>query len=287
MAFEAYPQTAEKKNRVRTCWTLLLVGLLAVGVFLCWSRLHRDAENPEDAPLCRVELPLLAHADGTRLLNTAMEQLRDTSLFPFEVAGSSVIPSNETHHLNKVTPNEDGMECSAATYGSYPIRLMSTAWKSLHTGDVIVDLGAGIGYVAAAAAMLTNATFRGIELSLTRANTACEVLSSLNRALDEGGHAAAKAPGRPMRTVEIWNGDLFMPPPAAVAAPPAGSRFVAFSYANCFSDSFIIRIMKYVGSLPHPGAQLMISKLPKDESKIPEFGLRRTRNSGMNTYERA
>lgn len=287
MAFEAYPQAAEKGNRLRTCWTLLFVGLVALGIIACWRGVHQLAGEPDVPPLCSVEIPFLAHGDASRLLDTAMKQLRDTTLFPFDTAGSSVIPTEETHHLNKLTPNEDGMECSAATYGSYPIRLLSSAWQKTRKGDVMVDLGAGIGYVAAAAAMLTNVTFRGIELSLTRASTACEVVASLNRALQQGGHAAAEAPGRPTRTVEIWHGDLFKPPAAAVAPPPAGSRFVAFSYANCFSDSFIISIMKYVGSLPHPGAQLMISKLPRNETEIPEFGLRRTRNSGMNTYERA
>jgi len=227
----------------------------------------RFANHRASPPLCEVDFPLLAHDDSTRLLSDAKAMLEDPELLPFEQLGWSHIPDDEATVLNKVTPKEGDMGCNAATYGTYPLKLLATAWRGLRRGDVLVDLGAGIGYVLAAAALLTNSTGRGIELSPTRAQRACEALTALSTALTkEGSHivgAKAVAPASAgLRHFSIWQADLFQPPPPLWEAPSDPARqLAAFSYANCFGDSFIQSIMKAVAKLPHPNVRLMISKL--------------------------
>lgn len=280
-------EAALKAQKSRTAFRLLaLVAFLACSVVLWRSFVPKVA-----SPLCDVDLPFLAHDNIDVLLSNATALLEDPELLPFEHRGSSRITEHEANVLNQIAPTEGKMQCSAATYGTYPLRLLAKAWSGLRTGDVLVDLGAGIGYVLAAAALLTNSSGRGIELSPTRAQRACEALTALSSVLTKEGSGMSKAvapASAGSRHFVIWQADLFQPPSSLWEAPVDPARqLTAFSYANCFGDSFIQRIMKSVAALPHSNVRLMISKLPKHEELIPDWGLRRVHNPGIHTYEKS
>eukprot|EP00746_Dinoflagellata_sp_MGD_P042690 gnl/MRDRNA2_/MRDRNA2_20345_c0_seq2.p1 gnl/MRDRNA2_/MRDRNA2_20345_c0~~gnl/MRDRNA2_/MRDRNA2_20345_c0_seq2.p1 ORF type:complete len:289 (+),score=56.31 gnl/MRDRNA2_/MRDRNA2_20345_c0_seq2:59-925(+) len=280
-------EAALKAQKGRT--TFLLVPLI---VFLTFIVVLWKLFSPRGVtPLCEFDLPLLAHDDHDVLLSDARMLLEDEELLPFEQHGSSRISQDEADLLNQIAPKEGKIQCNAATYGTYPLRLLAAAWRGLREGDVLVDLGAGVGYVLAAVVLLTNSSGRGIELSGTRAQRACEALTTLSSLLTKEGSSISKAVA-PLsagnRHFSIWQADLFQPPPSLWEAPSDPARqLAAFSYCNCFGDSFIQKIMKAVAALPHSNVRLMISKLPKHEELIPTFGLRRVDNPGIHTYEKA
>eukprot|EP00747_Dinoflagellata_sp_TGD_P028009 gnl/TRDRNA2_/TRDRNA2_132970_c0_seq1.p1 gnl/TRDRNA2_/TRDRNA2_132970_c0~~gnl/TRDRNA2_/TRDRNA2_132970_c0_seq1.p1 ORF type:complete len:232 (+),score=37.18 gnl/TRDRNA2_/TRDRNA2_132970_c0_seq1:75-698(+) len=181
--------------------------------------------------------------------------------------------------------------CGPATYGEYPLRLLAQAWHDSKVEDTLVDLGAGVGRVLAAAALLTNMSARGIELSDSRAHTACGVLELAKATLTNatlGVQAPATgADSASSRIFEVWRGDLLRPPPEALSSSAAPSgRLVAFSYCNCFGDNFIDKILRLVSSAPHPKVTLMISKMPKNKTALQEYGLHRVSQPGIHTYVR-
>merc|ERR1711957_713739 len=144
-------------------------------------------------------------------------------------------------------------------------------------------MGAGIGYALVAAALLTNMSGRGIELSATRAETACQVMRVtydilMNKSFGIGAVDVAHS-----RKFEIWKGDILNPPPALLA-PTAPGEMLVFSYANCFGPKFIDRMLQLVGDIPYKKIKLMISVLPKNQTALELYGLRRLVTPGIHTF---
>jgi len=278
----------------------------ALGVILALGTLFlvlRLGGRQSDVSSCSVVLPLLSHSNVSRLFAFAEGLLEGSEEEEPEINGllhesavwsklqTSDIPALEADTLKARMPTEPQMQCTADTYGTFPLKLLAKAWTEAHTlakGDLLVDLGAGNGYVLVAAALLTNASGRGVELSLSRFRTACEILEMLQALLaGRNGHHNLAAPASAgVRRFEVFLGDLFEPPYGlrwALPPNPEGQTII-FSYSNCFGDEFIERIMRMVMQVPHERVKLMISKLLRDETRISALGLKRVKNSGIHTY---
>lgn len=270
-----------------TLCSLASVFLLLAATLLSGRTAPTGAELVDAPPLCSFQLPLLRHGDAAVLLATTRELLEDPEALPFERPAAASIPGTEVQYLVASAPlerpDERMPECGAATYGEYPVRLLSDAWRPFGAGDTLVDLGAGIGYVLAAAMLLTNMSGRGVELSATRARRACEALRLASLAVNNSSLGLSSEGAAAARTFEVWQGDM-LHAPRRVLAPPSQGHLVAFVYGNCFGPTFIDSILRMISLVKHNAVTLLISVKPKDEQALENYGLHRVQSRGIHTY---
>jgi len=238
---------------------------------------------------CEVDLPMLAAAPHTALVQRAEHLLEDGgSTFPFVTEAGYNISLAEARAVdqtvkNRMAPGDKMPLCQPSTYDGHSISrlaevFMPGAVGQLSPADALVDLGAGIGKVLAVVALTTNASARGIELSSERYVVGCGVLRLLAKTFARGTGIGVQT-GR-VRRFELWQGDLLKPPAELLRAPSrVDGALTFFTYANCLSYGLLEQVMRLVSQNMHPCVRLLTTKAPNTLSQVHE-GLRRSRKQG-------
>merc|ERR1712129_557678 len=178
-----------------------------------------------------------------------------------------------------MAPGEKMPLCHPSTYDGHSIArlaevFMPGAVGQLSQVDAVIDLGAGIGKVLAVVALTTNASGRGIELSLERYVVGCSVLRLLANTFARDASIGVQT--STVRRFELWQGDLLKPPAELLRAPSqVDGALTFFTYANCLSYGLIEQIMRLVSQNIHPCVRLLTTKAPNTLSQVHE-GLRRS-----------
>jgi len=235
---------------------------------------------------CAVLLPPLAQTTLDDLVKRASELIEGTdSIFPFQSPGFGyVISDEEKKSLDNIVLSREGGEkhaaCQPHTYGDMRVELIAKMFLpggrgELSNEDVLVDLGAGVAKVMATAALVSNASVRGVELSAERYKDGCLVLKLLEKLFQNVTlelAASDKESSCPMsRVVELYHGDLLDPPPLLTRPPsPAesGGALTFFSYANCLPHGLLKKMFRDIANNPHPCVRLLTSKSPAIEKYV-------------------
>jgi len=250
---------------------------------------------------CTALLPPLAPAETHELVARMVRVLEgDGTVFPFKARLGWGISNEEQMQIDGVAAAHAGEDdrklpnCVPNTYGSHDLEYLAGlfvpgARGELADADTLVELGAGIGRVMAVAALVSNSSIRGIELSPTRFEIGCRVLGLLEQSFKNRTEAltainVVSGEACPVsRRVELWRGDLLRAPAGLLRADsirrgeavswPGALTF--FSYADCLPDMLLDQIMRLASSASHGCVRLLVSRSTSRRANQVREGLRR------------
>jgi len=168
----------------------------------------------------------------------------------------------------------DIISCSEDAYGEIPPSSAAALFQHealrLDRGDVLFDLGAGLGGLAVDAALLGNARRAiGVEISSKRMELGCNVLRRVQG--DVQGLTSARTKqtiGKHSNSVELREGDLF-------GTQDLERATVVYVASLCFREAMMSRLAAMLLHRLRPGTRVIsLKSFSEKDSLAPEYGRR-------------
>lgn len=186
------------------------------------------------------------------------------------------LPSADAHAIQRsanASGPADPINCGEGVYGEIPPGSAAELFRHeavrLGRSDTFFDLGAGLGGLAVAAAVLGDASHAvGVELAKSRFDLGCGVLSDVER--DISGMAGTNTSGGVadgMNRVDLRLGDLF-------EVPDLKQATVVYVANFCFRKAMMQRLARRLRSELALGTRLIVLRAFDAADVRPHFGLR-------------
>lgn len=164
--------------------------------------------------VCSLDLPIAvpgAPQHDSQGVRGEWTKLLDRHVYAADSRNGYVdLPESELADLN--INRSASQKCEPSTYGEMnAIRAFEADVFGVSEGDVLVDLGCGVGKTVVGGVLFFNASLGvGVELSPTRFRRACAALEHLGDALREGTHCGSRCRARVARPgrIEIVNANM-------------------------------------------------------------------------------